>query len=986
MFKSILKDHTTGSAWTLLAVLCFICIPLYSAHGDQLLHDTQTDFAGGVFDQTVLDGSENEPQILIDYFTTSTWDFVDDSIAGWTFTENQPGNVAEENPDGQIHLKSMPHPTEESYAFASRTNMPITNQFVVEFYLYFDSLQDSKVVDPFTEIPHGACQRLDIINSDAGFRMDIFTDRMVSFYKEDETYPTVSYVDVTTELETWYKIRLEGDFDDPSLPVQVYRDDIWVGELNGDTLNSASNTIRMLNYSRNDQSGVAESHIDWIKYGLVEIDEFYSDGSYTSQVLELGPVDSFDSLTWTGTTSPYPWNSWEKYENNPVISGTALVENILTDIDDPLQQPIMYDGKYWVIYSANSSLQLAYTTDPNLLNWTKYEGNPILSPDAGENYVYSPQIFMEGSTYYLFYDVSLSIDNKQRLEYATALAPTGPWTKGQIILDLGATGQWDALRVSEPFVWKEGDTYYMYYMGDFQCNGCAEQIGLATTTAALFPLGPEADGTWTRQGLVLPHNPDGSGWDSGLTADPSIIKVDGIYYMRYTGSYANEHWQLGTAWAIDPMGPWFRPDAPDIVLGGEGEWDDDRLVRGAIHYHNGLWYSPYTGAGGPYQGGMATASSAISDLLTIETRTSEDGVEWEEWTEVTAGGQIQSTPNQYLQYRVNFVSSGDFSPVLNSISIEYQLLSNLVSLNPKFQSTSCGGTDTLWLSIDEYLGNIKGGFFTFKYNDSYIDPVDIIKGDLMVPPSSYTLYSLIGSDSIHVDFVSLLSTMSGPGNAFGIVYNGINQHDSIDFMIDSSSLRDPSNHSIFHVSRGAKVQIDCTAPTFSVVSPASGGFYADPPIMEIDFVDNLGLNRAYYQIDACNGVWNPIWEYDSESKDTTVNWPLPEDSSGVHIIYFKILDDGDNPNSDTCTTFWAYSLRGDYVCGDANNDSVVDVSDAVYIINYAFSGGPSPVPYSSGDANCDASVDVSDAVFIINYAFAGGNNPCDSNGDQVPDC
>mgnify|MGYP006286932989 CR=1 FL=1 len=75
-----------------------------------------------------------------------------------------------------------------------------------------------------------------------------------------------------------------------------------------------------------------------------------------------------------------------------------------------------------------------------------------------------------------------------------------------------------------------------------------------------------------------------------------------------------------------------------------------------------------------------------------------------------------------------------------------------------------------------------------------------------------------------------------------------------------------------------------------------------------------------------------------------------------------------------------------YICGDANSDQSVDVSDAVFIINYAFAGGTAPDPLESGDVNCDDSVDVSDAVYIINYAFAGGNTPCDTDGDGNPDC
>ena len=77
------------------------------------------------------------------------------------------------------------------------------------------------------------------------------------------------------------------------------------------------------------------------------------------------------------------------------------------------------------------------------------------------------------------------------------------------------------------------------------------------------------------------------------------------------------------------------------------------------------------------------------------------------------------------------------------------------------------------------------------------------------------------------------------------------------------------------------------------------------------------------------------------------------------------------------------------LCGDANNDSSVDVSDAVFIISFAFGGGTPPQPVTGcGDANSDASVDVSDAVFIINYAFVGGNPPgdCSPGSWAEPDC
>ena len=82
----------------------------------------------------------------------------------------------------------------------------------------------------------------------------------------------------------------------------------------------------------------------------------------------------------------------------------------------------------------------------------------------------------------------------------------------------------------------------------------------------------------------------------------------------------------------------------------------------------------------------------------------------------------------------------------------------------------------------------------------------------------------------------------------------------------------------------------------------------------------------------------------------------------------------------------ASEARCQAICGDANSDQSVNVSDAVWIIGYIFVGGDPPVPLESGDVNCDQTCNVADVVWILNYVFAGGYDPCDIDGDGIPDC
>ncbi|MBK7092613.1 MAG: trypsin-like peptidase domain-containing protein [bacterium] len=65
-----------------------------------------------------------------------------------------------------------------------------------------------------------------------------------------------------------------------------------------------------------------------------------------------------------------------------------------------------------------------------------------------------------------------------------------------------------------------------------------------------------------------------------------------------------------------------------------------------------------------------------------------------------------------------------------------------------------------------------------------------------------------------------------------------------------------------------------------------------------------------------------------------------------------------------------------YTCGDCDNSTVVNISDAVYLIAFVFSGGPAPNPLMSADADCSGGVSISDAVYLIAYVFSGGPSPC----------
>jgi Dockerin type I domain len=107
----------------------------------------------------------------------------------------------------------------------------------------------------------------------------------------------------------------------------------------------------------------------------------------------------------------------------------------------------------------------------------------------------------------------------------------------------------------------------------------------------------------------------------------------------------------------------------------------------------------------------------------------------------------------------------------------------------------------------------------------------------------------------------------------------------------------------------------------------------------------------------------------------TTSWQLPGVVPDENDYFWRVRGyDGFEYGGWSQTA--SFFIRAPYLCGDASGDESVNVADVVYLINYVFKGGPSPVPPEAGDANCDSSVNVADAVFLINYVFKGGPEPC----------
>ncbi len=95
--------------------------------------------------------------------------------------------------------------------------------------------------------------------------------------------------------------------------------------------------------------------------------------------------------------------------------------------------------------------------------------------------------------------------------------------------------------------------------------------------------------------------------------------------------------------------------------------------------------------------------------------------------------------------------------------------------------------------------------------------------------------------------------------------------------------------------------------------------------------------------------------------------------------YFRIRVEAASGTMDTTNTLTMVvtdAPEPPYICGDADGNKIVNISDAVFLISYIFGGGSAPDPLIAGDADCNAIVNISDAVYLIAYIFGGGDPPC----------
>ncbi len=139
---------------------------------------------------------------------------------------------------------------------------------------------------------------------------------------------------------------------------------------------------------------------------------------------------------------------------------------------------------------------------------------------------------------------------------------------------------------------------------------------------------------------------------------------------------------------------------------------------------------------------------------------------------------------------------------------------------------------------------------------------------------------------------------------------------------------------------------------------------------DADTVDTLTLTKSGVGDFPCYPRVSPLvcyFQWTTAAEDT-LNSP--------YKVTFAVDDGRDSTDTGVVEiTVLPYDIPPSGMLGDLSGDTLIDLTDVLFLVAYLFEGGPPPNPPASGDVNGDCFIGFSDLLWLINYLYRGGPAP-----------
>ena len=320
------------------------------------------------------------------------------------------------------------------------------------------------------------------------------------------------------------------------------------------------------------------------------------------------PLPTSTSLPPTPTFTPLPVGDgihWTKHPANPVLDvgpegawdDTLVGEPRVLRTADGFQMIFVgFDGtKEGSKFSSFYGYSLGLANSGDGIAWARPASNPIVALAGQEFGMLWHGAVVEQGQYMLYYTLGSARGGRSGLRIYRAVSADGvTWAADQKpVIDLGARGSYDDYDAYAPTILFEEGLYKMWYTASKEKAGSS--IAYATSPDGV---------TWTK----YEGNPVLA--EKGAYY-PSVLKVNGIYWMWYSLLDKSDPGHLAIHLATSPDGiAWtLHPDGPVLKHGQEGEWDSGSVLEPSVYFDGRVFHMWFTGSSGHFQEKIGYATS-----------------------------------------------------------------------------------------------------------------------------------------------------------------------------------------------------------------------------------------------------------------------------------------------------------------------------------------------------------------------------------------